>query len=110
MSASAATFVITGPSDSGKTTYVQANAASGDLVWDFDRVAAMLWNLGDSARRVDLERHQVAAVMTMFWSLVRWVDVTPHPTFRVFLIVSDRERASRIAEELGAEVVDLEAV
>lgn len=39
-------FVICGPPGSGKTTWVRERARPGDLVWDFDDVAAVVANCG----------------------------------------------------------------
>ena len=107
MIAPGARVVVVWNSDRQKAEFLEQNAEPGDLVWDFDRVAALLWNRGESVAGVDLPSHEVAGTMAVFWALVRWALVSLPIDRRALLFIFDRERARIVATQLGAQYVEL---
>lgn len=43
--------VVTGPPNSGKSTWCQQQARHGDIVWDLDALANVLANKGEDRQR-----------------------------------------------------------
>ncbi len=91
-------FVVCGPPGSGKTTYVREHALAGETVWDWDVVRIATYGdieLSVSQRTAMLKRRDAVA-----WSLME----SSEP---VWLIVTDKQRAAKIAEQIGARVVTM---
>lgn len=96
--------IICGPPGSGKTSYVRKHAKLGDIVWDFDVIVAALTGLPLHQRTEDCVR----LVLAMRAAFISYVVRQP-PARSIWMIVTGRQDADRIARQLGAEVVELNA-
>ena len=108
-------FVICGPPGCGKTTWVGQRARPGDLVWDLDEIAAVMFN-----RSRPLLRHHGTGRARLPWlagqsllamrdGMVAWLATHEVRQGSVFIIVTDERQAKRIADTIGAVVVKLAA-
>ena len=98
-------YVVCGPPGCGKTTYVYEHAQPRDLVWDFDRVAAMLTVGLESARGVELDADMVRLVNTLRDTLCHWVAQRPDLQFAIYVICANALLAQRIAGTIGGDLV-----
>lgn len=104
-------YVVTGPPNSGKSTYVRQQARDGDLVWDFDQLASTLSLKGkERPRGADDSRGPwpwptMKAMLVMRDALVAWLAETDL-SVRVYLIVRDPADARAIASTIRAELVE----
>lgn len=106
-------YVITGPPNCGKSTWVRQQATDGDLVWDFDRLASVL-SLDGRERPRAIDDHSrgawpwptMKAMLVMRDALMAWLaDVTLHEA-AVYVIVRDGDAAVTIARQIGAQIVE----
>lgn len=104
-------YVVTGPPDSGKSTWVRSQARDGDLVFDFDALASLM-TLGGRERprgadgsRGPWPETTAAAMLTIRDALVLWLKRASTPTTRVYLIVRDSYQAQTVAAQIEAELV-----
>jgi predicted ATPase len=102
-------FVICGPPNSGKTTYVQQHAALGDLVWDFDTVADALIVHEHSLRHETLPEPYVELLRLLLSALQQYVSWSKQMPGRVFIIVTNRSHAERVAGTIDAQLIELGA-
>jgi 5-methylcytosine-specific restriction endonuclease McrA len=93
-------FVVTGPAGAGKTLWVKAHARPGDLVWDTDEVARTVFNLPSYPRPDGV----ALALMNMRDALLRLASAFEGG---VYVIVADTSQAQRVADSIGAEVIEL---
>lgn len=103
-------WVVCGAASAGKSTWVQERAKPGDLVWDLDAVASVVAYKGveiPREKRGQLPTPVVKALMAMRAALVDWLAVNALRGVDVYVIVTRRARAERIAELIGADLVDL---
>ncbi len=110
MTAKPSRYVVCGPPDSGKTTWVTHRAVPGDIVWDFDDVAAILGNLGQPLTRRSnkyLSWPVQQATVAMREGLIVWLRNTWIRDANVYFIVTDPLDAQRIATQIHAIVVRL---
>lgn len=94
-------FVVTGPPDSGKTTWVEKHRRPGDIVWDFDVIAKAV---------LGRERHEYMALhLSLILSLRSVVAVFAKDCTEVpcFFIITDPLLAAKYARDLGAELVTM---
>lgn len=96
--------VVCGPPGAGKTTYVEANRRPGDLVFDFDVLAAAMFAYDLYPRPDDV----VAVLNAMRQAMVSHVRRYGFRR-RVYVIVASAEHARAVATDLGAVVVELPA-
>jgi hypothetical protein len=94
-------FVVTGLPGVGKSTWASEHAAPGQLVWDADQLARVMFRetaypWSDAAIRV---------ITSMRANLVRLLKESTLPAI---LIISDPDKAKAVAAEIGAELVTLE--
>lgn len=109
MIAPGARVVVVPKSSFSKAAYLRENVEAGDLVWDFDLVAAVLWGRGFSVGGLELPPHEIAGTMVAFWAIARWITNGLPADRRAVLVVFDRDRAQIVAAQLGAEYVELES-
>lgn len=106
-------FVIIGPPNSGKTTWVQERARQGiDLVWDLDAIAGALAFHGNPVPRVargQLPWAVMKASLTMRDALVGWLCTTTLYEADCYIIATNTAEASLLASMLNAQLVHLEA-
>ena len=104
-------YVVTGPPNSGKSTWVQRHAQVDDLVFDFDEIAATMTGRGiEQQRDADGVRPPYpwptkVALIVMRDALIEWLSRTELSRTEIYLIVSDIRQAQSIADRIGAEVV-----
>ena len=93
-------YVITGLPGTGKSTWVREHARPGDMIWDADEVGRTVFNMPNYPRPVNVAE----AMAAMRNAVLRFV-----PLFKgdVYVIESDGAQASRIANEIGAEVIEM---
>lgn len=94
--------VVTGPPGSGKTTFVRERRAPGDLVFDWDELAATLFDvpLWSSQRsHAEVLRRVRATIATA--AAEGWIGGT------TWMIVSDYAQASAIAADLNARLDEI---
>jgi hypothetical protein len=105
--------VVTGPAGIGKSTFVRAIAAPGDLVWDLDAVASVI---GFGGREIPREIRGAlpwpvaTACLVMREALVAWLAVTEIRDVAVYLIVTDPREAAAIADRIGGTVTRIGGV
>jgi hypothetical protein len=93
-------FVITGPAGSGKSTWVREHAAPGDFVWDADEIGRTMFNMPAYPRPAIVA--QAMAVMRN--AMLRFAGAF---TGGVYVIETDQAQARRLADQLGAELIEL---
>ena len=103
-------FVVCGPPDAGKSTWVRERAKPGDLVWDFDDVAAVIGNLGNPLTRRSgkwLPPIIVLATLAMREALLIWLATMKTYGTSVYIVVTDPLSAQCISDTIHAELVTL---
>ena len=104
-------YVITGPPNSGKSTWVQRHAQVDDLVFDFDEIASAMTGRGvEQERDADGYRPEYpwptkVALIVMRDALVDWLSRTELSRTEVYVIVTNERHAEAIADRIGATVV-----
>ena len=104
-------YVVTGPPNSGKSTWVQRHAQVDDLVFDFDELATTMTGRGvEQQRDTNGVRPPYpwptkVALIVMRDALIEWLSRTELSRTEIYLIVSDIRQAQSIADRIGAEVV-----
>jgi 5-methylcytosine-specific restriction endonuclease McrA len=96
--------VVTGLIGSGKSTFVETNAALGDIVFDYDLIiATMIYGHGDKHRNpTDL----IALLESMRYSLLDWINQTATRR-NVWIICTNKNTAASVAAKVGADIIDL---
>ncbi len=95
-------YVITGPTCSGKTRYVEARRQVGDAVWDYDAIAATMFRCPTYPRpphAMEIMKY----IMAAFLNAIASSDCT------AYIIVTDEAEAKAVADRLGASVIHLTA-
>lgn len=101
-------FVVCGPPDSGKTTWVAQHAQPFDLVWDYDAVANVVLARDRDLRHETLPPFALSLLCELRGVLISFASSGWLPAdVGVFVIVTKRESAERIAGVLNAELVVL---
>lgn len=98
-------FVVYGPPDSGKTRWVHQHARVGELVWDFDCVAAALTGGVTNVRHLELPTPIVALGRALHSTLVAFLSEPPFRSIPAFIIVTGKARAEEIAQRIGADTI-----
>ena len=104
-------YVVTGPPNSGKSTWVQRHAQVDDLVFDFDELAATMTGRGvDQDRDADGVRPTYpwptrVALIVMRDALIEWLSRTELSRTEVYIIVTDQRHAASVADRIGADIV-----
>ena len=104
-------YVVTGPPNSGKSTWVQRHAQVDDLVFDFDELAATMTGRGVEQKR-DADGYRPAypwptkvALIVMRDALIEWLSRTELSRTEVYVIVTNERHAEAIADRLGAAII-----
>ena len=104
-------YVITGPPNTGKSTWVQRHAQIDDLVFDFDEIATTMTGRGVEQER-DSHGYRPSypyatkvALIVMRDALVEWLSRTELSRTEIYIIVTDERQAEAIADRIGATVV-----
>ena len=96
--------VVTGLAGAGKTTYVQAQSAPGDIIFDYDLLMEAMV-IGHKDKRTN-PRELIGLIEAMRYSLLSWINQTA--TRRsVWVICTNKKTATVIAQKMSAQVVDL---
>jgi hypothetical protein len=85
--------VVSGPPNSGKTTWVNARRRPGDIVWDLDAVAATI----AQSPRYPRPPRVIRTLYAMREALVSSLRSSDQPAY---LIVSDEEEALAVTVQL----------
>lgn len=91
--------IVTGPPGAGKTTFIRERRSPGDLVYDWDALAATLYDVapwGSTRDQVETLKRIRAAVLNS--AAEGWVPGT------AWVIVSDYQRARELAADLNARL------
>lgn len=102
MGTTAPRYVITGPPASGKTKWVEAHRQPGDMVWDMDAIAQTLCQCPRYPRPphvMDLCSHLRSSFLNA---------AATYPA-AVYVIITDGAEAQRIAERIGAKLIEMQA-
>jgi hypothetical protein len=102
--------VICGAPGTGKTTWVHEHRKPGDLVWDFDEVAAVVANCGVELPRSERGRLPWAVVGVlgaMRAGFIQYVSSSKISHRSVYVIVTDPLQAREVARAISAEIVHL---
>lgn len=101
-------YVVCGPPDCGKTAWVGAHVQPFDLVWDFDAAVRAIVANSRSLRHEAVPDFVVDLMRDLRSALIYFCTKSTLPAGAgVFVIVTDRQQAERIAGALNAELVDL---
>ena len=100
--------VITGGSAPERSRLARARAQVGDLVWDFDHIAPLLWNYPRDLAGVELPPHVLRVTMALFFAVTRAIGREPDAAFNAYLVVGANVRGAAVARELGATLIDLD--
>jgi hypothetical protein len=95
-------YVVCGPPGAGKSTWVEAHAHPGDIVWDLDKVADTV----AQSPRYPRSPMVTDALMAMRRGLIHHLTHDKRAT--AYLIVTNDDEATRLARELGGQVVRLD--
>jgi hypothetical protein len=104
-------YVITGPPNSGKSTWVQCHAQVDDLVFDFDEIAATMTGRGvdqgrdENGHRPSYPWATKAALIVMRDALIEWLSRTELSTTEIYLIITNPRHAESVADRIGATVI-----
>lgn len=100
-------FIVYGPPSSGKTTYVNENMESGDLVVDYDRIYRAISGLALYDKPNELLPN-VRAVHGLLLDHIK----TRYGKWQTAWIIggyADRYKREKLVEDLGAELVFIQA-
>ena len=96
-------ILVCGPPSSGKSTWVRERARVGDLVWDFDEIARVMFRVSSYPR----PRFVVAVMQAMRDAMLQTLDGAGEAS--VYVIVTDPRDAAAIADWVrGFEVVTMQ--
>jgi hypothetical protein len=95
-------YVVCGPPGAGKTTWVKQRAKAGDLVFDADYLVSQLFST-PLKTPVDFGFPLVERLREI---VVDWL--LNYPDRKAFIIQSDRDKAERTAQQIGAELIHLD--
>lgn len=96
--------VVTGLAGAGKTTYVQAQSATGDIIFDYDLLMEAMV-IGHKDKRTN-PRELIGLIEAMRYSLLSWINTTA--TRRsVWVICTNKNTATVIAQKMNGQVIDL---
>ena len=96
-------YVVCGPPGAGKSTWVKQHAQKGDLVFDADVLLATMFRTPMHAA-ID---HGLPLVLRLREIVVDWL--LNYPDRSAYVIVSSEEQAGRVADQLGAALVAIDA-
>ena len=96
--------VVTGLIGSGKSTYVETNAASGDIIFDYDLLLATIVHGHKDKQQNPTEL--ISLIESMRYSLVNWVNQTATRR-NVWIICTNKNTAASVARNVSADVIDL---
>lgn len=85
-------YLVFGPPASGKTSWVEARRQPGDLVWDFDAIAATMAQAPSYPR----PPHVSSALMTIRGALLDWLRTAQR---RAFIITTEKDEAESMAQQ-----------
>lgn len=94
-------FVICGKAGTGKSTWARERAKPGDLVWDVDAIATVLFQLPTYPRPA-AQASMIGAMRAKLFETLKTF------TGAVYIIETEESAARQIANMIGAEVVTLE--
>lgn len=97
--------LVCGPPASGKTTYINKNAKTGDIIWDFDTVAGALGK-GHSVSIIPVVVKMRNAFLLEIEEQIR-ADTLSNNVWMGFSLPKAETR-NTLAKRLGAEVIILE--
>lgn len=103
--------VVCGLPGSGKTTWVSRMAKPWDIVWDLDAIASVVSYQGKEIPRD--QRGQALpwatsqSVLAMREGFFRWLETADIHTANVYIIVSDKDAACKVAARVHASLVSL---
>lgn len=96
-------YVICGPPGAGKSTWAKQHAQQGDLVFDADVLLATMFRTPMHAP-IDMG---LPLVMRLRDIVVDWL--LNYPDRSAYVIVTAKDQAERVAEQLGAALVEIDA-
>lgn len=99
----ASRVVVCGEPGSGKTTYVRRFAKPGDIVWDMDAIAVAL----GFEKTFPYPQDILQIMLAWRKSLLESIALRKR---RMFIIVTDKESAERVARKIGAALVNVEDI
>ena len=96
--------VVTGLIGSGKSTFVETNAAREDIIFDYDLIlATIVYKHTDKNRN---PKDLIALLESFRFSLIDWVNQTATRR-NVWIICTNKNTAASVAGKVGADVIDL---
>ena len=96
---------VCGQPSAGKTTYVEKNSFSTDVVFDWDKIAAAVVPGEKGQKRAENDLFSLFEAMRE--ACVIWANSGANNR-NLWLICTNRERAKVLAERMGGELVDLD--
>lgn len=95
--------VVCGRPGSGKTTYVEQHRRAGDIVFDWDAIAAVMLN----QEQYDAKEDLAGLAKHLRSALAGWCS-TFNKQRRVWVIVTDRAQAKLVSEQIKGRLIVLD--
>lgn len=96
--------VVTGLIGAGKSSFVENNAALGDIVFDYDLILATI--VHKHRDKHNNPNDLISLIESMRYCLIDWVNQTATPR-SVWIICTNKNTAATVARKVGADVIDL---
>ena len=93
-------IIVTGPPNSGKTTYVEHHREIGDVVWDYDAIARTMTGHG----RHQSPEYMIPLFDRMRAAIVAWA-IECEPSCTVWIITANDKVAVELAQQLDGAVL-----